>query len=489
MTTDTLTLHDGLVITPRNRMSMWRTAGAEIVALLAFVVITQLLLRIVDINPEGGAAIAISLLLAGIPAVLWMAIFYAQDRAEPEPLHSVLLVAGAAGLLAVAVGQPLITKAFGVNNWLGRSTWTQIIGAILVIGFIQEFCKFIAIRATVYESDAINQRVDGVVYGAAAGVGYATALNISAVLSAGGFVDLRAGVIRIVATALTHGALGALIGYAIGRNRVENRPAWSLPLVLAAAATINGLSYWLRQKVSARSISMTGTSGAQPARGLLLQGVIAVVLLVAVLALVRRADQRVIPIEERSKGNRGPLLAVVGLTGIALLLGLVQRNAVLGETKAASGAGARIAYPATWALSESPTQITARDLGAGGLDTTLSLRSIKIDPKLTDIEAITQVSALINVSRGTEKSGYKVFNLDAGRKLKGRSAATARYVFTSDRSSFVEESLPVVVTGDDTYVRNGDTIQVMTLETPVANRSDALPRYRRFVSSIRFTES
>ena len=77
-------------------------------------------------------------------------------------------------------------------------------------------------------------------------------------------MDLRAGVIRIVATALTHGALGALVGYAVGRNRLEKRPAWILPLVLAAAAVVNGLSYWLRQRVSERSISLTGQSGASP---------------------------------------------------------------------------------------------------------------------------------------------------------------------------------------------------------------------------------
>lgn len=487
--TAAMTTGSGTAIEPRDRQSMWRTAGAEIVALIVYVLAIQVLLRITDIKPKGGVAIAVSLLLAGIPAVLWMAFFYAQDRADPEPLRDVVLVAGAAGLLAVAVGQPLITKAFGVNEWITRSTWTQIIGSILVIGFVQEFCKFFAIRSTVYESHAINQRVDGVVYGAAAGVGYATALNVSTVLAVGGFLDLRAGVIRIVATALTHGSLGALVGYAIGRNRLEKRPAWTLPLVLAGAAVVNGLSYWLRQRVSERSISLTGPSGAQPARGLALQVVIAIALLALVLFLVRRADHKLIPVEERAVGNNGPLLAAIGITAVALLLGLVQRNAVLGETKTATGAGATVAYPATWRLSTGATEVQARNDGAGGYQTTLTLRSIKVDAELTDVQAISEASNQLAVERGADRVAFKVFDLSTDHKLKGYASATARYGFAAERGTFLQESLPVVITGDDTYVRNGDTVQVMTLETPASNRSSVMPRYRRFVSSIKFTKS
>lgn len=486
-TTTAVRSGDRATITPRNRQSLWRTSGAEIIALLVFVLGSQLLLRAVDIEPEGGSAIAVGLLLAGIPALLWMAFFFAQDRAEPEPLHAVALVGGVAGLLCVAVGQPLITKAYGVGSWMGRSTLTQIAASVLIVGFVQEACKLAAVRATVYDGDAINQRVDGVVYGAAAGVGYATALNVATVLGAGGFVDIRAGVIRIVTTALTHGALGALVGYALGRNRIDARPVWELPAVLTAAAVVNGISAWLRTEVSDRAISLTGQSGAQPARGMVLQAVIAAALLAAVLWLVRRADHRVIDVDDRAKGNSLPVIAAIGTTCLALLLGLGLRNAVLGETDSVTSNGATVAIPATWRTSTSTTELTATTDGAGGGRTSMTLRSIAIDPSLTDEEAIAIVSGQLNVERGTERSGYKVFDLDGGRTLKGKASATARYAYTVDESSFLQESLPVVMTGDDTYVRNGAMVHVLTVDTPVGNRSAALPRYRRFVSSLKFT--
>jgi protease PrsW len=486
MSADTTDISAERTIAPRSRRSLWRTSGIEIAGLLAFTIGMQVLLRIVDIEPSGGVAVAISLVLAGIPAMLWMAFFTAQDRADPEPLHSVVQVGGVSGLLAVAVGQPLITKAFGVGQWIGRSTWTQIAGAVLVIGVIQELCKLIAVRATVYDGNAINQRVDGIVYGAAAGVGYATALNVSMVLSVGGFTDLRAGVIRIVTTALTHGALGALVGYALGRTRLEHQRPWSLPLVLAAAATVNGVSYWLRGRVSERGISFGGVSGSQPARGLIAQAIIAGGLLGAVLWLVRRADTQEIRLGHRALGNLVPLIATLVLGAGGLLGGLVLRNAVLGESERASVGGVSAAFPATWSRSAETTEIRAIDRDGAGEDTTISIRTVAVDPSLTDVEAIGQASNLINVERGSERSGFKVFDIDTGRQQNGNPSARSRYVFTADRSSFMQESLPVVVTGDDTYVRNGGMVAVLTLETPVDNRTNALPRYRRFVSSLRF---
>jgi protease PrsW len=480
-------LADG-AITPRNRNSLWRTAGAEIVALIVFVLVTQFVFRAIDVKPTGNAAVGWSLVLAGIPAAIWMAFFYAQDRSEPEPLRFIALVACSAGLLAAAVGQPLITKSFGVSEWIGRSAGTQILGGILVVGFIQEFCKYLAIRATVCETGAINQRVDGVVYGAAAGVGYATALNISAVLAVGGFSDLRAGVIKIVATSLTHGSLGALIGYATGRQRLENTAVWHLPAILTFAAVMNGVSWWLRQRVSERSISLTGDSGAQPSRGLVVQCVIALALLAVVLVLVRRADQHVLTVADRERGNVMPLVAAAALTAVALIGGLVQRNAVLNESQTASLGGTTVKYPATWGLSTSPTELTASHDGAGGYETTLTLRSIKVDASLSDAEAITQASTMVAVERGASRSSFKVFDVDGDRRLNGKPSAVSRFAYTAERGSFMQESLPVVVTGDDTFVRSGDTVSVMTLETPATNRGTALRRYRQFVSSIRFAK-
>src|SRR5688500_3097835 len=59
----------------------------------------------------------IGLLLTIVPALLWLGLFYAQDRLEPEPHHYVvgLLILGA--LLGGAIEQPLLRDIFQVHLW------------------------------------------------------------------------------------------------------------------------------------------------------------------------------------------------------------------------------------------------------------------------------------------------------------------------------------------------------------------------------------
>ncbi len=484
----TETLGGSPLILP-GRQSIWRTAGIEIIGLLLYVAAVQILVAAVDITPTGTSALVVSLILAGVPAVLWMAFFYAQDRVEPEPLRNVVLVAAASALLAGAVGQPLITKAFGINEWITRSTSAQIIGSILVVGFIQEACKYAAIRATVYESDAITQRVDGVVYGAAAGVGYATALNVSMVLQNGGFTDLRAGVVRIVATALTHGSLGAFIGYLVGRNRLEKRAVWIMPLGLAVAAAINGLSVWLRQRASITSASFGGSNGSSPNRGLLVQAVIAVALLAVVLMLARRSDSQTIVVPERGMANHGPLIGVVVVVAVALLAGLVYRQSLLGATRTTSLGTATVAYPSWWRLDSSGSArgtLSVRNNQASGFPSIMTMTSVRVAAELKDRQAISAAADIVNVERGTSLTSYKVFDIAAGLTVNGHSSARSEFVYTSAGGSLLQQNLPVVVTGRDTFIRNGDTVYVMSLESAAADQNRAVPRYRSFVNSARF---
>ena len=82
----------------------------------------------------------------------------------------------------------------------GRDTATEILGSILIVGFTQEFLVYAAVRFSIYYSSEFDQRVDGVIYGTAAGIGYAAYLNIATVAASGGIsgAELSAGAIRTV---------------------------------------------------------------------------------------------------------------------------------------------------------------------------------------------------------------------------------------------------------------------------------------------------
>ena len=476
--------------TALGRKSIWRTGLVEIIGLLVFVGIVELAVSLLNIQPTGDAALIISIVLAAIPAVLWLLFFYVQDRAEPEPLHFVLGVAMLGGLLAAAIGQPLINTVFRAADWLQRDTLTEILGSILVVGFTQEFLKYIAVRFSIYNSSEFNQRIDGVVYGTAAGVGYATALNISTVLAAGGFADLSAGVVRIVVTALAQGVLGGLVGYFLGRNRMENRPIWWMPLGIALAAVVNGLSAWVRTSISVVPISLSaGGGGFSPWAGLIWQTLVAAVVLFALLWLMRRANMDELAVESRELGNTNSLMATILVTVVAVLIGLLYRDGVEARVKPYTDAsGVTINYPAWWTLNTKDAaagHLSARDTEAGNFATLLELQSIGVDPKANDDAAIAQAYAQLSVNRGQDLGSLKVFDLATGPEhgVKGLPGGEGSYVFVSRPGTFLQESLPAVVLGDDTFVRKGGRVYVFSLQATEANRSPALKKYQAFINS------
>jgi RsiW-degrading membrane proteinase PrsW (M82 family) len=272
----------------RNRLSVWRTELSYLIGLLVFVGIVELIVWAFNPRLSGFWLGLVSLLLALIPAAIWLAIFYSQDRREPEPKQYVIGVAVLAGLLASTIGRPLTYGYFQVDKWLNRDVVPEILGSILILGFVTSFLIYAAVRFSIFYSSEFDQRLDGVVYGSAAGLGYAAMLNIITVVSNGG-VDLGAGVISIVVTQMLHGALGALIGYFLGRDKFDPKRVWWMTLGITLAAVLYGLFSWLSGEISQAGIALTGgVGGYNPWPSLILGTIFAAVILGVVFSLVRR---------------------------------------------------------------------------------------------------------------------------------------------------------------------------------------------------------
>lgn len=278
-----------------NRKSLWSTSLIAIAGLLVYVVIAELITAVLNPSISSDWLIPLGVVLALIPAVLWLAFFYAQDRLEPEPRTYVIAVAILGALLAAAVGQPLINDFFRVPAWIGHDDLTEILGSILIVGFVQAFLIYAAVRFSIYYSSEFDQRIDGVIYGTAAGIGYATFVNIAAIAHSGGInaTDLSTGVIRLVVTALAQGSLGGLIGYFIARTKFDHEPVWWMPLGVTLAAVIYGLYSWVSGEItrSRLTVATTGaTAGYTPWPALILTAALAVILFAIIYALMRRAN-------------------------------------------------------------------------------------------------------------------------------------------------------------------------------------------------------
>lgn len=268
----------------RGRGHFWQAGWVLVAALLGFILLVAGINRFARPTIEGGLLVLVGILLALIPAAIWLIFFYLQDRLEPEPRRYVVGVFVLGGLLASAIGMPLVNDLFRVGDWLYEEPLVQLLGGILVVGFSQEFLKYGAVRYTMYGSREFDERMDGVIYGTAAGLGYATMLNIHYVVSNVG-VDLSVGVMRIVVTALAQASFSGLVGYFLAQDKFEGKPVWWMPAGLALASVLNGLFVFIRDLASVRGLQFN------PWNGPILATVVALAILGILFCLIRRANR------------------------------------------------------------------------------------------------------------------------------------------------------------------------------------------------------
>jgi RsiW-degrading membrane proteinase PrsW (M82 family) len=271
---------------PSRRPSIWRAIVLQVAALLVFVGVMYLIERFVQPEFTPTTLLLTSVVMALVPAGIWLAFFYQQDRVEPEPLSYVLGVFALGALLAAAVGVPLERDFFRTAQWMYADPLTTLLGGILVIGFVEEFLKYVAVRYSVYNSAEYDEPTDGVIYATAAGLGYATVLNIHFALANGG-VSLGVGEVRMVVEAMAQASFAGITGYFLGRAKFENEPAWWMPLGITLAAVANGVFNWLRGQVTRGGFSVAGAA-ANPWFGLLLAALLAFAVMGVVSWLINR---------------------------------------------------------------------------------------------------------------------------------------------------------------------------------------------------------
>jgi RsiW-degrading membrane proteinase PrsW (M82 family) len=278
----------------RQRGGVWQADLLSFAVLIAFVILVFVIDEALDLRLRGTGLLFAGAIIAIVPAIIWLAFFYRRDRLEPEPKGMVLGVFLLGALVAAAIGIPLVDEVFDVGSWLDLSLMTQILGGILVIGFTQETLKYLAVRLSVYQSREFDEWTDGILYGTAAGLGYATMLNIDFIAASGG-ADLGLASIRVALTALVHASLGGLMGYFLGRDRLEVRPAWWVPLGVAIAAVLNGLYFYLRSSFSGGAVGPIPNTFIGLALALLLAVAVTVVLVRVLERELRRARAAAIP--------------------------------------------------------------------------------------------------------------------------------------------------------------------------------------------------
>lgn len=152
-------------------------------------------------------------LIAVIPGVAWLYYFYKKDRYEPEPIAWILVVFTLGALVTIPVGiiEGILEVATG-----------SILAAVLIAPACEELAKYWVVKKSVYGSREFDEPVDGIIYAAAAGLGFATLENIFYVFSAYDeslLLAIETGVLRGLLSVPGHVLFSAMWGAALGMAR------------------------------------------------------------------------------------------------------------------------------------------------------------------------------------------------------------------------------------------------------------------------------
>ncbi len=172
-------------------------------------------------------------LLGAAPALLAMAVFDRLDAKRPEPrstLRRVALAGSISALPVILIGELL--KFLGPDAGYSGALYMSFIIAALP----EEAAKLTSVYLMAWRRPEFDERMDGITYGARAGLGFALVENV-AYLSLlphdpSQYITLYIG--RAILAVPGHAIWGGLAGYFAARRRFDGRgPGWWGGLVIA----------------------------------------------------------------------------------------------------------------------------------------------------------------------------------------------------------------------------------------------------------------
>lgn len=181
-------------------------------------------------------------LVAAAPSLLLLAYFWLRDRFEREPLTH-LLLAYLLGMYAMVAAHGLATAAEGwfPPGWLATGGEpARFVDAFVLSGFVEELAKWVILMAAVMHWRQCDEPLDGLVYGVALSLGFATLENFLYLTSRGLEIAWQRAVFAVPAHALFGGAMGYYAGHAKFERRRRAVRAWDVALSLAFPVVFHG---------------------------------------------------------------------------------------------------------------------------------------------------------------------------------------------------------------------------------------------------------
>jgi len=191
------------------------------------------------------AVVIVLLLFAFLPPILFLIWVRNTERYGREPWFAVIKVFVWGAVFAVIISVILTLALTWLYNKFApaydilgtEQTLFSILVVLVVAPFVEEAAKALGIYTTSYN---INEPEDGIVYGAASGLGFSATENlfygIAALVTLGPTGSITLIVVRSISSTLLHASATSTTGLGVGRNMVSEGKVRVAPYYLIAVA-------------------------------------------------------------------------------------------------------------------------------------------------------------------------------------------------------------------------------------------------------------
>ena len=179
----------------------------------------------------------LTLALALAPVVAIILYFRYLDRFNREPIR-MLLLTFVFGVLSTIPAVALELAGAKLLPGLPKlaADW---VNAFIIIALSEEFAKYIFLRRFVYRNHHFDEPFDGIIYALMVSMGFAALENVLYVVMAGND-GVQVAMLRMFTAVPAHATFAVLMGYWIGRAKMENKPRLDM-LGLFSAVLFHGL--------------------------------------------------------------------------------------------------------------------------------------------------------------------------------------------------------------------------------------------------------
>ena len=248
----------------KTKLGLWLSTFISMAGLTLIVFIALFFEKTISPNFNKTVKIIISIIIAIIPPLLWLTIFYRQDRLNPEPKSFVFKTMVLGALVQKAIYTPVVAIVFPNGNSGITSIGSKLIVNIILIAIIQESMKLLSVRYSIYPSKEFDEVIDGIIYGSALGLGFAAMTSIDNIVTSGGAMLTNVTALVVIET-FAHASITGLSCYVLGVSKYKKYNLFRLPVAVIIASALNAITQFLLNTIVRRGFKINYILGLIPA--------------------------------------------------------------------------------------------------------------------------------------------------------------------------------------------------------------------------------